>query len=126
MAAGSTPRRRSTTAGPTIDKTLNLRPPGVASFADFAESKKPTTAHERSLIAVYWLTRIAEVKATVDAVYTCYKDRKWVVPANLRNALPVTASRKGWLVTESLDDIKVSVPGENHIDHNLPANTSKS
>jgi hypothetical protein len=125
-AAGTAPRRRSTATGPSIDKNLNLRPAGVESLADFAASKNPTSDHERSLVAVYWLTRIAEVKATIDAVYTCYKDRKWVVPTNLRNALPLTASKKGWLITENLDDIKVSVPGENHVEHSLPAKTAKA
>jgi hypothetical protein len=119
-ATGTPARRRSVVAGPSHDKNLDLYPKGAESFADFVESKKPTTIQERNLVAVYYLTRIAGVKATVDAVYTAYKDRKWKVPTDLRNALQVTASVKGWLNTENSDDLKVAIPGENYVEHDLP------
>lgn len=116
-----TARRRASGPSVTYDKTLNLRPAGLQSFEDFVAEKKPSSDHERNLIAVYYLTRIAEVTATIDRVYTCYKDRGWRVPTNLRNALPLTAAKKGWLITKNLNDLKVAVPGENYVEHDLPA-----
>ena len=78
--------------------------------------------HERSLVAVNWLSRIAEVPAVnLDMVYTCYKDRGWRIPSNLRNALALTAYKKGWLDTSDMDNLKVAVHGENHVEHDLPA-----
>jgi hypothetical protein len=125
-AAAGVPRRKSAAAGVSIDKSLNLRPTGVESFEAFVESKNPTSDHERSLVAVYYLTQIAGVKATVDAVYTCYKDRKWRIPSDLRTSLRLTASKKGWINTENSEDIRVAVHGENHVDHDLPAKTAKA
>ena len=120
-AATRSARRRGTVSSVTYDKTLNLRPDGVQSFEAFVAEKGPSSDHQRSLVAVYYLTRCAGLTATIDMVYTCYKDRGWRVPKNLRNALPLTAAKKGWLVTKDLRDLTVAVPGENYVEHDLPA-----
>lgn len=115
-------KTRRVSATMSIDKSLNLRPSGTQSFADFVEAKQPTMDHERSLIAVYWITKIAELPAaTIEMVYTCYKDRGWRIPSNLRTAIALTAYKKGWLDTSDMDDLKVAVHGENHVEHDLPA-----
>lgn len=106
----------------SLDKALDLRPKGVQSFADFATAKAPNTINERNVVSVYWLTRIAgHDGATVDQVYTCYKDRAWRLPANPRNKLAVTASTKAWIDTSDMESITVTVGGENFVEHDLPA-----
>jgi hypothetical protein len=119
IPARATGRRK---AGPlSLDKSLNLRPKDRQSFADFAAEKTPRTQHEKNVVAVYWLTRVAGLgQATVDQVYTCYKDRTWRVPPDLRNNLAVAASTKAWIDTSNMDDLKVTVNGENYVEHDLP------
>lgn len=125
-AASGTPApkaaARRKVSGLSLDKTLDYHPKGVQSFADFVEAKKPTTTYEQNIVTVYWLSRIAgRTAVTVDQVYSCYKDRGWRVPADLRNNLSVTASTKGWIDTSNLESITVSIPGENYVEHDLPA-----
>jgi hypothetical protein len=109
-------------AAPSFDTSLNLRPKGGQSFEEFADSKKPTNFDERNLVSVYYLTRVAKTgPATVDQIYTCYKDRSWRLPADPRNSLAMTAFKRGWLNTKNMDDIKLSMPGENYVEHDLPA-----
>jgi hypothetical protein len=113
------PKRRSVT--PTFVKDLNLRPNGNQSFKDFVAAKRPGTNHERNALSVYWLTRVAGLSGvTVDHVYSCYKEVTWKVPPNLANSLAVTANKKGWLNTEDMQDLRVTVKGENLVEHDLP------
>lgn len=113
------PRRRA--AGPSVDKALDLRPAGKQSFKAFAEEKKPSNFEERNLIAVYYLSReLGLTKVSADQVYTCYMDVKWRVPTDLRNSLSKTTVR-GWLDTSAMDDLKLTMPGQNHVLHDLPA-----
>ena len=45
---------------------------------------------------------------------------RWREPGNLANSLALTANRKRFLDTASLDDIKLTPAGRNHVDHDLP------
>jgi hypothetical protein len=102
-------------------KDLNLRPKDKQSFKDFVAAKSAATNHERNALSVYWLTRIAGVSGvTIDHVYSCYKEVTWKVPPNLANSLAVTANQKGWLNTEDMQDLRVTVKGENLVEHDLP------
>lgn len=112
-------RRRA--SAPSFDQDLNLRPKGAQSFEDFVAAKKPRNFDERNLASVYYILRITKAgPATVDKVYTCYKDRSWRVPADPRNSLAQTAAKRGWLNTKNMDDIKLTMPGENYVEHDLP------
>ncbi|MGW6200752.1 hypothetical protein ACWF0M_31715 [Kribbella sp. NPDC055110] len=95
---------------------------GTPSYKEFSESKKPTSALEKCLVSVYWLSRLTKtpVPTTVDQVYTCFKVAGWAVPTDLVNTLQ-QAGTKGWLDTKKRDDLKVVVQGENHIEHEMPA-----
>lgn len=117
--------RRPRVSAPTHDKTLNLRPAGVQSFEDFVKEKQPKTNNDRNLVSVSWLKETGGVaKVGPNQVFTCYRDRKWNHPADLRNALQVTASVKGWLNTEDMDDISVVPQGENRL-NDLPETQAK-
>lgn len=106
----------------SLDKSLDLHPKGMQSFAGFATAKAPKSTYEKNVVAVYWLTRVAgQDAATVDQVFSCYKGHGWRVPANLRNNLAVTSSTKGWIDSSSMESIKVTVGGENYVEHDLPA-----
>jgi hypothetical protein len=112
-------RRR--TGGPSAVRDLNLAPKGKVSLKDFVAEKQPKTNHDRNVVAVYYLAEVLGLgSVTVDHVFTCYKDMRWREPGNLGNSLALTANRKRFLDTASLDDIKVTPAGRNHAEHDLP------
>jgi hypothetical protein len=117
-AGGPKPRRAS---GPSQVKNLDLRPPNEISFVDFADAKSPRYANEQSLVASIWLRDHGDVSSiNTDHIYTAYRAKGWKVPANLANHLQVVASKKAWLDTHDMHDIRVTIQGENYVLHDLP------
>ncbi len=122
---GTTTKKAKRSSGPSPVKDLNLRPSGEISFADFANEKAPRYANEQSLVAAVWLRDHGGISAiTVDHIYTAYRAKGWKVPSNLSNHLQSVASKKGWLDTQEMDNIRVTVQGENHVLHDLPPTKS--
>lgn len=77
-------------------------------------------------MCVYYLVEKAEIApATLDHVYSCYRYVDWPVPADMRNSLQVTASRKGYIDTSNTEDIKIEPKGVNHVERGLPAKKEK-
>lgn len=115
------PRRRP--GGPSQIKELDLTPKGKTSLRDFVAEKQPKTQHDKNVVSVYYLVHELEIKEpiTVDHVYTCYRDMNWPVPSNPGNSLALTASRKRYLDTSDLDNIKVAPAGLNRVEHGLPS-----
>jgi hypothetical protein len=106
---------------PSIDKNLDFRPSGQTSFEDYAAEKAPRYANERSLVAAMWLREHSDVNTIgIDQIYSAFRNRQWKVPSDLGNHLQVIASKKGWLDTQDMADIKVTVQGENYVLHDLP------
>ena len=117
---------RGRSSGPALVKDLDLAPKGKKSFKAFVQEKRPQTQHDQNVLSVYYLSEIADQAAvTVDHVFTCYKDMHWREPSSIANSLAVTASRKRFLDTANLADIKLTPPGRNHAEHDLPAPTKK-
>lgn len=120
-------RGRKKGSVPNIVKDLNLRVGGKDAFGDLVKSKQPKSGEERSLLAIYFLRGLAAVKAvSADHVYTVYKYQGWKVPSNLRNQLQVISSTKGWLDTSDGSDIKLTVPGENYVEHDMAKPKAKA
>lgn len=117
---------RKQNTNPSLSKNLNLRPSGKPSFKEFAEDKQPATHLTRCVVSVYYLKNVLEHEpVTVDDVYTCFKDRAWRVPADLRNTLQSAASHKGWLDTSDVENIYLVPAGENLVEYDLPSTLSK-
>ena len=111
---------QSTKTALSIDKTLNLKPSGKTSFADFAAQKNPSSDREKVVLCVYYLINTLEKKPVgLNQVYTCFKSI-WRVPANLPGTLRWVSSQKGWLDTSDSLDIKMTPQGDNLIEHDLP------
>jgi len=108
-------------------KDLSLRPKGKKAFADFVAEKQPSSHQQKQLVSVYWLAKEAGFSSgiSVDHINTCYHGAGWRRPSDLRNALAVTAVRKGWLDTSDGSDIKLTVPGEDFVVHELPPKKTK-
>lgn len=118
---GSPKKPKSSVSGPKMLGELVLSPTGKKSFKEFAAEKKPGSSAEKSLVAVYYLEQILEVKGiTADHVYTAYRTVGWRPPANPRNQLQVVKSRKAWIETADMDDIKTTHLGRTYVEHDLP------
>lgn len=105
----------------SMDKSLNLSPPGKPSAVDFATSKAPTNVMQKCVVAVYYLRETIEIpNVTAPAVLTFFKHLSWPVPADLKNTLQ-QAGTMGWLDTGDSDHIKLTSLGENLVEHDLPA-----
>lgn len=106
----------------TILKDLDLSSKtNSLDLKNFLSDKAPITAMERNTVFVYYLKNHANASViTLDHIYSCYKYTSTPVPAALRQSIADTSSRRGWLDTSSFDDIKLSIPGENYVEHDLP------
>jgi hypothetical protein len=108
-----------------IMKDLDLRPKGKISAIDFAKQKLPTNLKQKCVVGVYYLSRTLETeRVSVDHVYTFFKELQWPVPPDLPNTLHQAGS-EGWLDTSSADDLKLTLRGENLVEHELPASKGK-
>ncbi len=89
---------------------------------EFVEEKQPRNHFERQAVLVYWLGKIAgmEEGITVDHVNTCYVTAKWKRPAQFEANLQLTAARRGWIDTSDGSNIRITVPGEDFVVHDLP------
>ncbi len=121
-ATGSAKPARPKVTAPGHDKTLDLYPSGKTSFEDFVAEKAPhDRQQEHNVLAVYWLLQVAELEAIgSDQVFTCYRKVSWKLPPDLRNSLQKTAYEKGWLDTQEMDNIKITPPGLNFVERDLP------
>ncbi len=90
---------------------------------DFADEKRPKTHQQKQAVIVYWLRDEAGLQQgiTVDHINTCYQAAGWKRPKNLENSVVVTSMRKAWLDTSDLSNITLTVPGEDLVSHELPA-----
>lgn len=111
----------------SIVKNLDLSGKGgKKSLRDFFKEKSPSVALEKNVVFVYYLQSEAKITGiTIDHIYSCYKDVSERVPRALKQSILDTSSKKGWIDTSSMADIKISTPGENLVEHDLPRKSSK-
>ena len=103
-----------------IMKDINLSMDRI-TLKQFYQEKNPTSALERNAVFVYFLERILELeKISIGHIYTCYKDLGIKPPAKLRQSLADTSSKKGWLLTGSMNDLKITPKGDSFVEHELP------
>ncbi len=117
-AVKSGPRRKS---APSAMRELDLTPKGKPSLKNFVAEKQPKTNHDKNVLSVYYLEETLKISSvTLDHVFTCYKDARWRESPDLANSLALTAYKKRFLNTANLNDIKLTPPGRNHVEHDLP------
>jgi len=112
--------RKPSKQGYEIVKDLVLAREGdKQSLKEFYSQKNPRSNYEHNAVFCYYLVKIREVKPIgVNHIYTCYKEINQRV-GDLIVSLSET-SRKGWLDTSNMNDIKLSVRGENFVEYDLP------
>jgi len=111
----------STIKTPSLVKDLDLLGKGKASsLKDFVNSYSPKSGMEWNLLFVYYLQKILEISAiSINHVYTCYKHVNTKSPNNIYQSLIDTARRKGYINTDSIDAITVTIVGENYAEHDM-------
>jgi len=109
----------------TLLKELNLTPSGKKSFDDFVNEKLPLTYMEKCVVCVYYITNELEQPVSTNHVFTCFKLKRWRVPANLENTLQYISSQRGWLDTANMIDIKITQNGVNFVEYDLPTKKEK-
>lgn len=112
----------SSTTGSLL-KELNLMNEGsVESLRDFYARYEVKTNLERTLVFVYYLQHVRSISNIgIDHVFTCYRNIEGLkIPGHLKQNLLDTSSKKGWLDTSNMEDIRVPVTGVNYIEHDLP------
>lgn len=115
-------KRKKRTKSVAADRQLNLRPEGKQSFADFVAAKQPSANNEKNVASVYYLTDVlCQPGATLSQIVSCYDDRSWRVPSDIKNSLQQTASTQGWINTENSDEIILEVKGRNHVKYDMPS-----
>jgi len=115
--------RKKGVVSPSFVKDLNLRPPKKPSLTDFVAQKSPNSNQQLHIVIVYYLQKTLAIEGiSPNHIYTCLKDLKKRVPNDLWATLRVTANKTNGLDTGNREDIKVTVKGENVVDHDLPLN----
>jgi hypothetical protein len=101
-------------------KDLNLHPDGKPSLKEFADEKKPKNQMEQVTVCIYYLCRILELTGvTADHVYTCLKHLNVRTPNDLPQTIRDVARKKGFVDTSKGDDLKITNPGDNFVEHEL-------
>lgn len=115
--------KSSTATTGTLLKDLNLMSDGTSeSLRDFYGKFEANTNFERTLIFVYYLQHMRGIESiNINHIFTCYRNIDGLkIPGHLRQNLLDTSSKKGWLDTVDMENIKVPVTGVNYIEHDMP------
>ena len=93
----------------------------IPSLLDFFKQKSPASALEMNPVFVYYLKKMREVgKVGLNHIYTCYKTVGHRVPTRLYQSLLDTRNRKGTVITDDMNDIRIGTVGENFVENDLP------
>lgn len=107
-------------------KDLDLVGSPAGKLKDFYDGYVTKTNFEKNLIFIYFMQQKMEIKVSEDHVFTCYRQIGVKVPKALRQSLFDTAGDRGWIVTSDMSDIKVTIHGINHLEHELPKAAAKA
>lgn len=118
-------KRRSSAKGSESYKILpdlDLTAKGeIPSLADFFKGKTPKSAQEVNPVLVYYLKKLRNIDHVgLDHIYTCYKTVGVRVPARLYQSIIDTRNRKGTVITDDMNDIRIGTIGENFVENDLP------
>ncbi|SIT88121.1 hypothetical protein [Pontibacter indicus] len=99
--------------------SLNLVSAADKSLKEFFSGYETKTNFDYNIVILYYLKYILkEDNINVNHIYTCYKHLGIKVP-NIVQSLRDTKNRKGWIDTSNSEDLKVTIAGENYIEHEI-------
>ena len=92
-----------------------------SKLKQFFSEKKPKSKYECNAVFVYFLQKTANLTPiNMNHIYTCYKLVNLKVPKALRQSLADTSFHKEFINTKNMEDIKITIIGENMVEHDLP------
>jgi len=122
------PLKKKKSGGPSYSlvKDLDLYKKGdIPGIEDFMSGFSANTNPPRYLLITHYLKEMKGVENVgPNHFYTCFKKLGVTIP-NIEQGLWDTSSKKGWLNTATLEDVKIEVAGENAIAHDLVKNSDK-
>lgn len=106
----------------SIDRNLNLRGGnGTPSFKDFYAQKKPKSAMEFNVVAVYYLQHLLQLeKVDLDHAYTCYVEVGKKPPQFFKQSFVDTKNQKGWIDIDANGCLGIPHRGRICVEHDLP------
>lgn len=115
------PKGPSRKEGYDIVKDLVLTGEGdKPSLKEFYSDKSPRVNYDRNAVFCYYLQKIKEIRPIgINHIYTCYKEVNRRV-GDLIVSLSETSTKKGWLETSNMSDIRITIRGEGYVEHDLP------
>ena len=104
----------------SLVNTLNLNPSNEKSLKDFFSQFLSKTFFEKNLLFIYYLERLLHVDGIgINHIYTCYKNAGEKVPGNLYQSLVDTKNQKGWIESKEINNLRITIAGENYVEHDF-------
>jgi hypothetical protein len=98
------------------ERNIDFWPKDKQTFPAFVEEKKPTSFHQKNLVAVFWLEQVASyTDVNVGRVLAAYKAVDWKEPSRPDNSLQLTAHKENWIDTNDMSAIRTTPGGRNMI-----------
>lgn len=98
---------------------LNLIPKDKKSLKEYFASFITKSNFEYNIVILSYLVNVLkEVNIGTNHFYTCYKHLNLKIPS-LKQSLFDTKNRKGWIDTSNIENIQITIAGENFIDHEI-------
>lgn len=99
---------------------LNLRPKGKESLKDYFAKYDIKSGEEFSLMIVYYMKEVLkEQKVTLNHLFTAFKELGEKIPQHFKQTLINHKNRKNWIDVSDWEDIKYTIPGMNHMEHDI-------
>ncbi len=121
-------RRKTRQDTYTVVKDLDLvKGKDGVSLQTFYNQYKADTIYEKNVLFVYYLKNYLGIEqVNVNHIFSCYKKLGVRLPSLLKQSILDTASRQGWLDTSTTDNIRLTVSGENAVEHDIKKADVKS
>jgi hypothetical protein len=104
----------------SLVNTLNLNPSNEKSLKEFFAEFLSKTFFEKNLLFIYYIEHILHIGGIgINHVYTCYKSVGEKVPGNLYQSLVDTKNLKGWIESKDINNLKITIAGENYVEHDF-------
>ena len=100
---------------------INFSPTDNLSLHEFHAGRHPRNAFENNTFFVYYIQKVLRMtEITANHIYTCYQHLN-ISPSNaFRQSLIDTSHKKGYLDTSNMQNIILTIKGENFIERQLP------
>jgi hypothetical protein len=100
---------------------LNLRPDGKDSLKQFYAKKSPKDQQAQYAVCLFYLAQELSLTGIgANHIYTCFHDVGVPVPPDILQVARNIANRKGWIDAGNGKDLKITVSGQNFVNHELP------